>query len=95
MRALKEHVGAVLAAIATVGAVEVDALIEPLFHAAADHGAHGLHVFGVVQTHVLDVTAFAQVEVFKLVVLLFKRRNFFRHVHMERVGEVFRAVMRR
>ena len=94
MRAFEKHVGAVLAAIAAVGTIEIDALIEPLFHAAANHGAHGLHVFRVVQTHILNMTAFAQMEVFKFVILLFKRRDFFRHVHMERIGEVFGTVVR-
>ena len=60
-----------------------------------DHGLHCVRVLGIVETHVLNVAAFAKVKVLKLVVLLLKGRDFFGHVHMEGVREVFRTVVRR
>ena len=93
LRAVVEHVRAVLAALVAVRTVEVDALVEALLHPAADDAFDGRQVFGVVQTHVLDVAAFAEVEVAELAVLLFKGRDFFRDVHVEGVREVLGAVV--
>ena len=93
MRALEHDVRGVLAAVVAVGCVKVHALIEAHFHTALDNGLVGFVVFRVGQAHILDVAAFAQVEALEFVILLFKGRNVFGHIQVERIREVFRAVV--
>ena len=68
-------------------------MIEAHVHTTLDNGLITFQVFRVRQADVLDVTAFTEVEALKFMILLFKRRNVFGHIQVERIREVLRAVV--
>lgn len=93
MRALKHHVRGVRSTRVAVSGIKVHALIEAHVHTAFDNRLISFDVFRIRQANVLDVAAFAKVEALKLVILLFKGRDIFCHIEVERVRKVFRAVV--
>ena len=77
-----------LMAILAVHGVEVHPLVEPHFHTSFNDCSHTVDVCRIVDSNVLNVTAFGKVETLKLSVLLFERRDVFANVTMERVSVV-------